>query len=264
MDREYKRERLRQERMSRVIGISAAVVIHASVVGVGSVSGMKYVYPPPEEEALLLDFSSYEAEIPKQIRTGTEPRSENADPERETELIQQSQGQHEGSKLNEAKEADVDEFGDVEVKNPPKEKEIDRRALFRATDNKTQKDTLAAQTAARVSDALKAGHASGNTATGETKGEPNASLEGRTVLGTLPSPEYSVLTTGTVVVEIWVDRNGKVQRANPGAQGTTVTDRTLWEAAKNVAMKSQFNMKADAPELQKGTITYIFNYTTGK
>ena len=145
------------------------------------------------------------------------------------------------------------------IKEPPRKKEIDRRALFHAADNKTQKDTLAAQTAERVTDALKAGHASGNTRVGETSGEPNAQVPGRTVLGTLASPSYTVQEAGTVVVEIWVDRNGKVTRANPGIEGTTVTDKTLWEAARKVAMQAQFNMKADAPEQQKGKITYIFD-----
>lgn len=259
MDGQYKKERARQEKISRVIGISAAVAVHVSLVAAGTASGMKYMYPPPEEEAFLLDFSEYEAEVPQQIRTGTQPRAAEADPDREIELIQQSQAQHEGSELNEAREATVDDFGDVEVKEPPRKKEIDRRALFHAADNKTQKDTLAAQTAERVTDALKAGHASGNTRVGETSGEPNAQVPGRTVLGTLASPSYTVQEAGTVVVEIRVDRNGKVVWANAGAAGTTVMDKTLWEAARKVAMQAQFNMKADAPEQQKGKITYIFD-----
>jgi hypothetical protein len=259
MDEQYKKERERQEKIARTVGLSAAVLINLSFIAVGSTTGMKYLYPPPEEQSLLLDFSDYEAEIPEQVLTGTQPRSAEARPEEEVQLIQQSQAQNEGTELNEAKEAVTDDFGDVEVKEPPRKKEIDRRALFHAADNKTRKDTLAPQTAAKPGDGLKAGHASGNTLTGETMGEPNAQLEGRSVLGTLPSPEYNVQAYGKVVVEILVDRNGTVVEANPGAAGTTVTDKTLWEAARAVALKAQFNLKADAPQLQKGTITYIFN-----
>lgn len=259
MDEQYKKERERQEKIARAVGLSAAVLINLSFIAVGSTTGMKYLYPPPEEQSLLLDFSDYEAEIPEQVLTGTQPRSAEARPEEEVQLIQQSQAQNEGTELNEAKEAVTDDFGDVEVKEPPRKKEIDRRALFHAADNKTRKDTLAPQTAAKPGDGLKAGHASGNTLTGETMGEPNAQLEGRSVLGTLPSPEYNVQAYGKVVVEIMVDRNGTVVEANPGAAGTTVTDKTLWEAARAVALKAQFNLKADAPQLQKGTITYIFN-----
>ena len=259
MEQQYRKERARQEKTARMIGIMATLAVNLTFVAVGTTSGMKYIYPPPEEESLLLDFSEYEAEIPQQIRNGSEPRSADADPAKDIELIQQSQAQNEGTRLNEAKEATVDDFGDVEIKEPPRKKEIDKRALFHAADNKTRKDTLAAQTAAKVADALKAGHASGNTATGETKGEPNARLEGRTVLGTLAEPEYNVQQSGIVVVEIFVYRNGTVVSANPGADGTTVTDRTLWEAARKVALKARFNVKQDAKELQKGTITYVFN-----
>ena len=245
--------------MSSIIGIASTAVIHIAVLTVGCVSGLKYMYPPPEEQAMLIDFTEAVAEIPKQETTGSQPRSVKADLEQDVKLVQASEAQHTGTEANEAPEAVNDDFGDVETPQPPREKEIDRRALFHAADNKTQKDTLAAQTAAKVSDALKAGHASGNTATGETKGEPNARLEGRTVLGTLAEPEYNVQQSGIVVVEIFVDRNGTVVSANPGADGTTVTDRTLWEAARKVALKARFNVKQDAKELQKGTITYVFN-----
>ena len=110
-----------------------------------------------------------------------------------------------------------------------------------------------------VSDALKAGHAQGNTRTGETSGEPNAKLAGRSVNGTLPRPSYNVQKSGKVVVQIWVDNYGQVQKAVAGAEGTTVTDQTLWQAARKAALGAHFNMSADAPALQEGTITYIFN-----
>ena len=77
--------------------------------------------------------------------------------------------------------------------------------------------------------------------------------------GTLPRPSYGVQKAGTVVVEIWVDNYGNVQKAVAGAAGTTVTDKTLWQAARKAALGAHFNMSADAPALQKGTITYVFN-----
>ncbi len=258
MDEQYKKDRARQEKISTAVGISVAVALHISFVCLGVTGGMKYMYPPPEEESLLLDFSDYEAEIPGNIRVGREPMAEDADPEREVELIQQSKAQLEGESLNEAKEAVLDDFGDVETEQPPREPEIDRRALFPAARNKTEKDTLAPQVADKKSDSLKPGHAEGNTDTGETKGKPNARLEGRSVLGTLDKPEYSIQASGTVVVEIWVDRDGKVTSANAGVTGTTVINEKLWNAATEAALKARFNMKKDAPEKQRGTITYIF------
>jgi TonB family protein len=211
--------------------------------------------PPPEKEQILIDFSEVEMEKPKQRRDGTRPRAEV--PTKEIKLVQQSEAQHLGTKTNEAQEATVGDKGDVEVPEPPR-KEINKRALFSAANNKTQKDTLAAQTAREVTDALKAGHALGNTKTGETSGEPKANLKGRTLNGTLPRPSYPVQASGVVVVKIWVDNYGTVQKAVAGVEGTTVTDKDLWNAARSAAMKASFNMSADAPAMQEGTITYIF------
>ena len=79
------------------------------------------------------------------------------------------------------------------------------------------------------------------------------------VNGNLPVPNYTIQESGIVVVTIWVDQYGTVQKAIPGADGTTVTNSTLWNAARKAAMETKFNMSADAPALQEGTITYIFN-----
>lgn len=84
-------------------------------------------------------------------------------------------------------------------------------------------------------------------------------LNGRTLDGALPRPAYSVPESGTVVVSIWVDNYGKVRKAVAGADGTTVTDSELWAAARKAALETRFNMDSDAPKLQQGSITYIFN-----
>lgn len=215
--------------------------------------------PPPDQEQILIEFDEPEIERPRQTWNGSRPQAVKPDPSKPINLVQRSEAQHEGTKSNEAPEATVDDFGDVDIVEPKREKEIDRRALFHAADNKTQKDTLAHQTADKVTDALKAGHAQGNTRTGETAGEPNAKVPGRSVNGTLPRPSYNVQASGKVVVDIWVDNYGNVQKAVAGVAGTTATDKNLWQAARKAALGAHFNMSADAPALQKGTITYIFN-----
>ena len=249
-------ERNRQQTRSRISGGVLVVLTHGVLIGTLFVGGFTYIDPPPpEKEQIVIDFSEVEMQKPKQRRDGTRPRAEV--PTKEIKLVQQSEAQHLGTKTNEAQEATVGDKGDVEVPEPPR-KEINKRALFSAANNKTQKDTLAAQTAREVTDALKAGHALGNTKTGETSGEPKANLKGRTINGTLPRPSYPVQKSGVVVVKIWVDNYGIVQKAVAGADGTNVTDKDLWNAARNAAMKASFNMSVDAPAMQEGTITYIF------
>lgn len=259
MAEQYLKERERQEKKSRATGVALTIAMHAALIVCCFMTGFTYLDPPPpEQEQILIEFDEPEIKKPKQTWNGTRPRAVEPDPTKDINLVQRSESPVEGTKSNEAPEAKVDDFGDVDINEPKREKEIDRRALFTAADNKTQKDTLAPQTARDVSEALKAGHASGNTKTGETSGEPNAKLAGRTVNGTLPRPSYAVQTSGKVVVDIWVDNYGNVQKAVAGAEGTTVTDKTLWQAARKAALGAHFNMSADAPALQKGTITYIF------
>ena len=255
-DKQYIREREKRAKHSVATGGVFAVLFNGLIVAGLSIGGFTYLDPPPpEKEQILIEFDQVEIEKPKQRRDGTKPRAEV--PSKKIELVQQSEAQHLGTKTNEAQEATVGDKGDVEVPEPPR-KEINKKALFAAANNKTEKDTLAAQTAREVTDALKAGHALGNTKTGQTSGEPQATLKGRTHNGTLPRPSYSVQKEGTVVVEIWVDNYGTVQKAVPGAEGTTVTDSDMWNAARKAAMSASFNMSADAPAMQKGTITYKF------
>ena len=259
MAEQYLKERERQEKKSRVTGVALTISMHVVLLICCFIMGFTYLDPPPpEQEQILIEFDEPETSIPKQTLDGTKPRSEEADPTKDINLVQRSQAQNEGTKSNEAPEATVDEFGDVETPEPERKKEINRKALFAAADNKTQKDTLAQQTADKVTDALKAGHAQGNTRTGETSGEPNAKVPGRSVNGTLPRPSYNVQASGKVVVQIWVDNYGTVQKAVAGVEGTTVSDKTLWQAARKAALGAHFNMSADAPALQKGTITYVF------
>ena len=255
-DKQYIRERDKQAKHSVATGGVFAVLFNGLIVAGLCIGGFTYLDPPPpEKEQILIEFDQVEIEKPKQRRDGTKPRAEV--PSKEIKLVQQSEAQHLGTKTNEAQEATVGDKGDVEVPEPPR-KEINKKALFAAANNKTEKDTLAAQTAREITDALKAGHALGNTKVGETSGEPQANLKGRTHNGTLPRPSYSVQKEGRVVVDIWVDNYGTVQKAVAGSEGTTVADSDMWNAARKAAMKASFNMSADAPAMQKGTITYIF------
>ena len=258
-DYKYIQEREKRAVRSTLTGITLTVSLHVALLVIFFNTGFTYLDPPPpEKEQILIEFEEPVIEKPKQTWNGTQPKAVEPKPKEPINLVQKSEAPNEGTKTNEAPEAQVDDFGDVETPNLEPEKPIDRRALVRTANNKTQKDTLAMQTADKVSDALKAGHAQGNTRVGETSGEPNARLAGRSVDGTLPRPSYGVQAAGKVVVDIWVDNYGTVQKAVAGVEGTTVSDKTLWQAARKAAMGAHFNMSADAPAMQKGTITYIF------
>jgi TonB family protein len=82
------------------------------------------------------------------------------------------------------------------------------------------------------------------------------SLDGR-IPSYLDVPKENFTEQGKVVVEITVDREGKVISATPGVKGSTTLDDYLLQVAKKAALQSKFNRKPNAT-IQKGTITYRF------
>lgn len=259
--KDYIGERIRHEHSSRAIGIVITLALHAGGVYVCATNGLDYLDPPPPETTFLMDFTQVEElPEPKPKPRGTAPRSEEVDRTKPIELVQKSESQYaENIKDNLTPQTADDPFGDVPVpETKPEEPRLDPRASFPGM---AKKDTslTAPHSAEKASDTFKAGQAGGNSDATETSGKPNALLSGRTTLGVLPKPSYNVQTSGKVVVTIWVDPYGNVQKAMPGADGTTVTDKNLWAAARSAAMHTHFNMNSEAPALQKGQITYIFN-----
>lgn len=83
------------------------------------------------------------------------------------------------------------------------------------------------------------------------------SLQGRG-FQKLPEPKYEYQGEGRVVVEVSVDRQGKVVSVVAGIKGSTTLDEYLVKAAKDAALQAQFEVKSDAPVVQKGIITYNF------
>ena len=71
-----------------------------------------------------------------------------------------------------------------------------------------------------------------------------------------PNDDFS--EEGIVVVDIWVNRQGKVTRAEVATKGTTVINSDMRQKAKQAALRSSFASDPNAPEEQHGTITYTF------
>lgn len=74
----------------------------------------------------------------------------------------------------------------------------------------------------------------------------------------LPVPKYESNDQGKVVVEIVVDKSGKVIKATAGVRGSTIVEKGLLKQCENAAMKSVFSANENATEQQIGTITYNF------
>ena len=90
--------------------------------------------------------------------------------------------------------------------------------------------------------------------TGGLKG--GYSLKGRKKI-TLPSPSQCG-TPGKVVIGIKVDKTGKVVEATYRRFESTTYDECNKNNALNAARKATFSPDPNAPDIQEGTITYIY------
>lgn len=85
------------------------------------------------------------------------------------------------------------------------------------------------------------------------------SLSGRKVKQ-LPVVEDNSKSVGKVVVKIFVNRDGEVIKAIPGQIGSTTTDKSLLEKAKEGALRTKFSARSDGQEEQSGTMTFVFKF----
>jgi len=248
------KKRGKEEQRARVIGLGMTVAIHLLALVLFFSTGFNVIYPPPAELGIEVNI---ELEQPKpiEVKSGNEPRVEKPNPEKDIRLVQRSESAIKGRLANKGLESTMGDKGDVEQYEAPRPKPINKRALFPSSANA---DSTSPQVAKEISDRLSAGHPEGNTRVGSLEGEPSARLAGRSLMGNLPEPEYAVNKSGKVLVRISVDQYGTVISATPGISGTTVQDKTLWEAAKKAALKAKFNVSSASPVVQEGTITYIF------
>ncbi|MDR1950741.1 MAG: hypothetical protein LBP96_00745 [Bacteroidales bacterium] len=147
-----------------------------------------------------------------------------------------------------------------ETKPQPEEPQINQAALFQRRQNTQSSsegtgNTDGSGSGSGVGSGTGTGSGSGTGA--GNFGDGTWELSGRQAKS-LPKPIYNSEEQGVVVVRITVNQSGVVVKAEPGAQGTTTTNASLWQWAKEAALKSRFNENTNAANQQVGTITYRF------
>ncbi len=139
-----------------------------------------------------------------------------------------------------------------------KEPEINRNALFPGNRNKTSGDGSKGDSQGSGNKGNANGNPNSNNFSGNSSsGNGSFSLKGRSAVS-LPKPDYNSNQQGKIVIDIWVNQEGRVIRASGPAQGSTIVNSAMVEKAKNAALKARFNADSKAMEEQKGTITYVF------
>ena len=213
--------------------------------------------PTSEENILTQDLEETVAIPSSESEKKVEPDPEKIEAERKrkAELDRQRQEELERKRQEELERKDIEE------KQRKIQEIADRtKKAFTGGQNKTDNTSQGEGiTSKEGNQGDTSGSINSTNYTGTGTGNEGISydLSGRTPLS-LPIPEYNYQVEGKVVVEVTVDRNGKVTKATPGVKGSTTLNEYLLKAAKKAALSTRFDRNPDAPAFQKGTITYYF------
>lgn len=258
----------------RQYGILASFVVHSFILLILLFTYITLSKPAPSEGGIIINFGDVEtAGGPAELPLNNQPQTAANPPEQ-----QSAASREEGLMTQDFEEAPA-------VKPAAKKKETVKKPVPKpvqtkpATAEKPVEKPRTVNTKALYSNKGKSTTESGTSEgiykgtgnMGDPTGTPESdnyskglggsgigfNLNGRNPIH-LQKPAFNVLKEGIVVVEITVDRTGKVIGATPGVKGSTIVDNTLYAAAKKAATESKFNMKNDSPERQIGTITYHF------
>jgi len=276
-------------------GILGTALIHAVLFAFLILVGFSVPPPPELEEGILVNFGTDETGLgmiepsPPAVKEETSPPLPSdaiIKTEEEPLLTQNTEEAPEVKKADpeaekkklEKIEADKKLKEQLEAERILKEKEeIERKRveveLKRQSDIMNRTKNALANSKNAGSNSTGEGVAGGPGNQGVTSGSVDSKVRGEgSGLGDkgisydlqgrgfqkLPPPKYDYQGEGRVVVEVSVDRLGKVIQAVPGTKGSTTLDEYLLKVAKEAALEARFETKPDAPVIQKGTITYNF------
>ena len=243
---------------NKLISALSTAGIMAIIVAVLLAFGYDPPDPPIPEEGVEVnigdsDFGSGSDPKPvSEASSYTPPAAQNRVATQNTEQsLSMPSSNNQGTVTNPA----AQEQPQVENKEP----EINRNALFTGRRNQSNQGGTGSE-----------GQSTGTGNQGNPNGTPgssnysgnggsgiNFSLKGRDAV-TLPEPDYKSNQQGRVVIAIWVDQQGRVTRAEYQPKGSNTSNGYLVNQARSAALKARFNASPDAPEEQKGTITYHF------
>lgn len=234
----------------KLIGLIVSIVAHGLLVLCLLLMGLRYPDPPPPELGVEMDmgeFSDVGTDLEHAAEGGEDLSSESSYANDDNnELTQQSEDVPLTSKKTPSPTKNKKKPKD-NVKPQSDETKIDQNALF--TKGRVNKCS---------GGSTGVGEGSGKGSGGEGGGSGTSfSLEGRGSKS-LSRPTATSTKNGNIAVEIKVDQEGNVVSAKAGVRGTTLWDSNLFRRCEQAAKKSKFTANPDAPELQKGTITYIF------
>ena len=244
------------EKKDKSIAAVGTVIVHALIVLVLFLMAFKTPLPLPGEEGVEVDLGMMDQGMgniqPEKPAVPVAAQPEQR-PSKNKEDIATSNDE-EAPALEKPKNTKPKQEKPAEEPKP----KVNDRALFKGNNNPQAggSEGITGQSGDQGKPNGLAGIKKYDGQGGQGNG-PGYSLGGRGAKSLRrPSDEFS--EEGTIVVDIWVNREGKVTRAEVAPKGTTLINSNMRQEAKQAALRSVFAADPDAPEEQHGTITYTF------
>ncbi len=268
-----------EEKKNKSKAIVTTLTIHALLLLLFLFLGLTTILPKPEE-GMMINFGDTETGLGDSEMDPAQAE-EIVEEEVEEEVTQPQTVVEEVSTPVVEEEVVTQEMIDaIALKKEQKKKQVEE-AEKKAEEEKRKAEVARVQAEKKAaSDALFAkakdgkGKGEGNNQPGGNQGSLNGTpgaphglggsgdgfsfdLGGRSLVSA-PKIVDTSQKEGKVVVEISVDKYGKVVKATPGARGSTTTDLHLEKLATEAAYNTKFNAKSDASIQQKGYMTFVF------
>lgn len=240
-------------------GLIGTVVFHAALFIFFLFSGLSIPLPfPPEEISLPVQLALGNTDMGSgDVRPESTAPAETVDPLSNPEESVSASSPEEIE--TQESESEVSMPVSKAEKPAEKPKELDAK-LKSALNNSFQTDKNNTSPGQGSSDSPGTfgkpdGSPDGKSLNGDKNGGGTSyKLGGRTAknIGRIPGNWQE---QGVINIEVFVNRNGDVVRARD-AQGTTIVNAAMVRAAIEEAKKIKFTPKMDAPEEQRGIVTY--------
>ncbi|MEQ8323070.1 MAG: energy transducer TonB [Vicingaceae bacterium] len=244
-------------------GLIGTIAFHVLLILLFILTGLTYLEPPPPEEGILINFGtdnrgSGNEQAQAAVQNNSPEETEDVDVEQVQSSAQEkvlTQNAEDAPALKTSESENIKE----EVKEEPKPSKELSKALSKWKNKSESKSS-----------------SDGITGQQGDQGDPSGSMESRNYTGGAGGTGFELIglggrsmvkrpdvrddsqEEGKVVVDIVVDKYGKVVRANPGARGSTTTSALLYKIAKEAALSTKFDTNPQAPEQQKGQIVFTF------
>lgn len=233
-----------EQNKRRLISAGVTLLVSLAVLSLLFVFSLPYPDPPPPEYGVEMnaeELSDIGNDIDNASEGGEDVSNNVASNNIEENIVNQdTEDAPISSKRNETVTPKKEE-------QKPAEPTINQNALF--SKGKVKQGSGGSQ-------GISEGNGSGAGGNGDGKGV-SFNLGGRGAKELVP-PSSSTASPGKIVVEIFVDKEGNVVRAKAGGKGSTISNRNLEIKCEQAARKCKFARDPNAPEEQKGTITYRF------